>query len=1398
MKYFLITFSFSVSLYSLSFNHDLLNPNYKPTKTNTLKAGCAPASKRLTLQYNDVSALLETGGIMFLDRANGIGAYEVPKGSGITAIYAGSLWMGGEDVNGQLKLAAQRFRSSGNDFWTGPLSAGVSSGNYNPLQPVGDNSIRPYGDANISSDQCVAYDEFFTIRKSEVVRYISWWECNNIPANGGCGPDIKEPTNDELNRINNWPAHGDVSLNQDKYLAPFYDYDKDGEYNPQKGDYPWYDDILDRNDIVCGSDRRVSLFGDETHWWVFNDKGSIHSESGGDPIGMEIRAQAFVFSTNDEVNRMTFYNYEMINRGTQTLKNTYFSQYVDADLGNYSDDYVGCDVTRGLGYCYNGDANDEPSAGKIGYGINPPAIGIDFFEGPYQDADNLDNPGPVVVNGKLVLPTVLDAIAKKGIVYAGLGIGYGDGIKDNERFGMKRFSYYTNGSSSSVGDPTTAAGYYNYMKGKWNKGDQTVYGGTGFPGSPGSTTINSDYMFPGDSDTLNWGTAGISPGNNNWSELLTGSVSNKPGDRRFVQSAGPFTLKPGAVNNITVGIIYARSSEGDNSLRALKRADTKAQLLFDNCFKILEPPCAPRLTVKELDKKIILTIDNPSSSNNKNEKYTEEDKANIIDPGNGVVYDKFYHFEGYQIYQVKSKDASISDIGDVNKSRLVVQCDVKNNVSKLINFEFDEELGFSLPVEKVKGENKGIKHSFLLNEDQFASGVKTFVNFKTYYFIAVSYAYNNFKQYNPNDASYLDGQKTPYISSRVSFDGSPIVASAAMPHNRITSNIVSRSVYGSSPKITRIDGKGNGNRALSLTSESEDSVVKNGFFKSPTYNSGNGPIEIKVIDPLNLVDGYFECKFTNYVPETANEAKNNKGVDTASWIIYRYDKMGGVLLDSVKSDASIKVDNEQLIPSWGVSVQIAQSDYYFTDIDKSSYTISDEYKRFTEPISSSISFSDSSKKWLSFINDEDDYSPNNWIRSGTYSPKPAEDEPTSGIRNPSLYPDEVMYLDATGQPVFRDPFKKYTKLLSGGIAPHSLVGYQGSFMPLAYPKSYFTPTNARDLASISRLNSISIIITSDTSKWTRCPVFELGRIEALNEGNAPMGTLRRGKSIDKLGNVIPGSTGLSWFPGYAIDLETGQRLHMGFGENSFLGSDNGKDMKWNPSSVLYDASGNPHMGGQQPIYVFGVNVNGYDVSKNANCPYYDGKNNWIYDKMKEETQLSYLYVYHSLLWIANTITVDKSEFLSTNVRISVNVNKQYNDFVSSNINKGKPMYSWSMDNITSKTASLDQRKDALSIINVVPNPYYAFSSYERNRLDTRVKIINLPDKCTVKIYNVGGKLIRTFIKDTPLNYIDWDLKNHQSIPISSGVYLIHIEVPGVGETILKFFGGIRQFDLENI
>ncbi|MFM7725300.1 MAG: hypothetical protein ACKO7B_01235, partial [Flavobacteriales bacterium] len=137
---------------------------------------------------------------------------------------------------------------------------------------------------------------------------------------------------------------------------------------------------------------QIPLFGDQTYFWIFNDKGNIHTESQGQPIGMEVRAQAFAFTTNDEVNNMTFLNYVLINQGSQTLTETYFGSWVDPDLGNAYDDFVGCDVQRGLGYCYNGDAFDEAATGTLGYGQNPPAVGVDFFEGPYQDEDLEANP----------------------------------------------------------------------------------------------------------------------------------------------------------------------------------------------------------------------------------------------------------------------------------------------------------------------------------------------------------------------------------------------------------------------------------------------------------------------------------------------------------------------------------------------------------------------------------------------------------------------------------------------------------------------------------------------------------------------------------------------------------------------------------------------------------------------------------------------------------------------------------------------------------------------------------------------------------------------------------------------------------------------------------------------
>jgi hypothetical protein len=40
-------------------------------------------------------------------------------------------------------------------------------------------------------------------------------------------------------------------------------------------------------------------------------------------------------------------------------------------------------------------------------------------------------------------------------------------------------------------------------------------------------------------------------------------------------------------------------------------------------------------------------------------------------------------------FQLVNAQVSLSDIGNAEKARLVAQCDIKDGVSKIINFEFD-------------------------------------------------------------------------------------------------------------------------------------------------------------------------------------------------------------------------------------------------------------------------------------------------------------------------------------------------------------------------------------------------------------------------------------------------------------------------------------------------------------------------------------------------------------------------------------------------------------------------------------------------------------------------------------------------------------------------------------
>jgi len=103
----------------------------------------------------------------------------------------------------------------------------------------------------------------------------------------------------------------------------------------------------------------------------------------------------------------------------------------------------------------------------------------------------------------------------------------------------------------------------------------------------------------------------------------------------------------------------------------------------------------------------------------------------------------------------------------------------------------------------------------------------------------------------------------------------------------------------------------------------------------------------------------------------------------------------------------------------------------------------------------------------------------------------------------------------------------------------------------------------------------------------------------------------------------------------------------------------------------------------------------------------------------------------------------------------------------------------------------------METIRVVPNPYYGFSTYESSQLDNIVKITNLPETCTISIFTPNGTMIRQIRKDNSMTYVEWDMKNTYSVPIASGVYIIHVDAGELGEKIVKWFGALRPVDLNS-
>jgi len=102
-------------------------------------------------------------------------------------------------------------------------------------------------------------------------------------------------------------------------------------------------------------------------------------------------------------------------------------------------------------------------------------------------------------------------------------------------------------------------------------------------------------------------------------------------------------------------------------------------------------------------------------------------------------------------------------------------------------------------------------------------------------------------------------------------------------------------------------------------------------------------------------------------------------------------------------------------------------------------------------------------------------------------------------------------------------------------------------------------------------------------------------------------------------------------------------------------------------------------------------------------------------------------------------------------------------------------------------------KSDMDKIAVVPNPYVGAASWEPlsntvGRGQRRIYFIHLPNQATIRIYTMSGKLVKTLEHNSTISdgQEPWNLVSKDGMDIAYGIYIYHVEAPGIGEKIGRF------------
>jgi hypothetical protein len=288
--------------------------------------------------------------------------------------------------------------------------------------------------------------------------------------------------------------------------------------------------------------------------------------------GIEIQKTIWAYNRAGSLGNTYFARFRMINKSGARIDPMIVGLWSDIDLGFFGDDFVGCDVGRSLGYCYNGKTTDLVYVNEA-----PPAMGFTLLQGPTI-------PG---------LPTDSAVFDNKYVV-------------GRKNVSMTSFQFFVGGasclSSPPIGNPPIARDYW------WNALNGKIPCG----GTP--------YIDPTTREATSFCLSGDPVHGTGW---LDGSFA-PPGDRRILIATGPFSMQPGDTNEIVVAAMVAQGADNISSITALRATCDDNRLIYLPPFGPPRPPALPNVIVTPLDGAILLSWGDPDRITQSERDYTSK------------------------------------------------------------------------------------------------------------------------------------------------------------------------------------------------------------------------------------------------------------------------------------------------------------------------------------------------------------------------------------------------------------------------------------------------------------------------------------------------------------------------------------------------------------------------------------------------------------------------------------------------------------------------------------------------------------------------------------------------------------------------------------------------------